>query len=128
MLWFSEAFISSCLRLTQLTIDKDSPSNIVKILHYFLEYILIQLFSLFYLLSINYFQSQRPSSNQIMMEHLAKNRNANNIDLILLQNSIYKYEQFEYKALNTFTNGKGFLFTFVSTVITFTVMVIQLIQ
>ena len=129
LLWFTQAFFSTVLRLANLVINKYNMYEWQWSIHYFFEYSMIRIFDLTYFFAINYYQSQRPTSNQLMsifddMDY----DSTNNLRLILLQNSVRCYAKFEYMVGNTFKMNRSFLFAFLSTVVTFTVMLIQLLE
>ena len=133
MLYLCVSFSSTCLRLTHLAIHKESIFNIVILMHYFFEYTLIQAFNLFVIISISNYQSKRPSLDQVMAYYYRANFNNEQtskamMQQMALQNILSSYCNFEYKAWNVFTINKLLLFSFISTVVTFTVMLIQLID
>ena len=132
MLCLCVSFSSTCLRLTNLSIHKENILNVVILLYYFFEYSLIQSFNLFVIISVSHYQSKRLSSDQVMNYYRTYFENEQSNTAILQQNSLHSlltsYCNFEYKAWNIFTIDKPLLLSFISTVVTFTVMLIQLID
>ena len=131
MLYLCMSFSSTCLRLTHLSIHKECINAIILVL-YFFEYSLIQSFNLFVIISVIHYQSKRLSSDQVMNYYRTYFENEQSTTAILQQNSLQSlltsYCNFEYKAWNIFTIDKPLLLSFISTVVTFTVMLIQLID
>lgn len=125
LLWFGQTFTATLLRLAHMSFNQLGVTNI---LNYFTEFGFIRLFDVLYLFSINYFQNQRPTANQILLSlSPIDSSHYNNFDLLLLHNSIHSYTNFDYKAGNIFKINNSFLFTFISTLVTFSVMFIQLL-
>ena len=126
-LWFGQAFSSTVLRLTHVSTTRFEDG--VNFFRVFFEFILMVFYDLFYLLAINYFQNQRPTANQLMKSFCSISSDTNkNVKLMIVQNSITSYLNTEYKAWNTFTLDKSFLFTLFGTIVTFTVMFVQLFE
>ena len=126
LFWFSESFLSTCFRITHIVINSNFSLNYINFLHYFTEFSIIQILYLFYVFSINYFQSQRPTANQIMNSFNQINSNRDNeLKLILSEKTINNYLNVEFKASNVFKIDDSFLFKYFNTIITFTVMSIQ---
>ena len=94
------------------------------------EYILICLINLIYVLTINYFQTHRPTINEL---RICIDKNCNSMDTkeIQLNNMLNKYfityTKGKYMAFNVFVINNNLLFLFLGSVITFTVMLIQLL-
>ena len=126
LVWFGQTFMSAVLRLAHVSMSKFKDLHFIDL---FYEFILIALYNLFYLLAINHFQSQRPTANQLMTSLGPIGSETNrNVKLMIVQNSIISYSMTEYKAWNIFTIDKTFLFTFLGTITTFSVMFVQLIE
>ena len=129
-LWFCELFSTTCLRLTYLTINKQDPELYYVNLIRFSEYISICLINLTYVLVINYFQTHRPTINEL---RICIDKNCNSMDTKeiqlnnMLNNYFITYSQSKYMAFNVFVINNKFLFVFLGSVITFTVMLIQLL-
>ena len=132
MLCLCVSFSSTCLRLTNLSIHKEDILNVVILLYYFFEYSLIQVFNLFVIISVSHYQSKRLNSDQLMNYYSANLQKEQGTRAILqqnaLQNLLTSYCNYEYRAWNVFTINTLLLFSFISTVVTFTVMLIQLIE
>ena len=122
--WFSELGVSICTRLTYIIMDEQFLSNLNIIIFYLGEFTIICLFTVIYLFAVSYFQSHKPTSN-----HMYERVNANRL-LIRPKMSIHHLDSllnYQYRAYNMFSINIQFLFTFTASVITFTVMFIQLI-
>ena len=131
-LWFCELFESTCLRLTQICITKPDVYQFYSwFLSGLLEYMYICIINIFYLLAINYFQTHRPTFNELEIYYETNYNTMTSRDLQLncLMNQKFKsYGKTKYMAFNVFTINLKFLFTFIGSVITFTVMLIQLLS
>jgi len=131
-LWFCELFSTTCLRLTYYAINRQNIEHYyVNITQGLLEYILICLINLMYVLAINYFQTHRPTVNEL---RICIDKNCNSMDTKeiqlnnMLNNYFIAYSQSKYMAFNVFVINNKFLFIFLSSVITFTVMLLQLLN
>ena len=122
MIWFVNTFSSTCLRLSHLSIQKEHISDPCKLIQYFSEYFSIELFSLSYLIMINYYQSKIPTIEEIILKYNLNDKQPTKIIVIKA------YCKFCYKTLNGFTINKTFVFSLLSTVVTFTVMLVQFVQ
>lgn len=137
-LWFLELFCSTCLRLTQMASDNSSMiTDRAKVfLDYFFEYTLLSIAYIFYIICLNYFQTRRPTKNDLII--WLKNKStakgcqlmANECELkfLLSQHLVHCYAINAYKAWNLFEIDMKFIFGFLGSVITFAVMGIQLIN
>src|SRR6202012_3407039 len=124
-------FSTTCLRLTYLTIYKQDPElYYLHLIRGLIEYISICLINLTYVLVINYFQTRRPTINEL---RICIDKNCNSMDIKeiqlnnMLNNYFITYSQSNYMAFNVFVINNKFLFVFIGSVITFTVMLIQLL-
>ena len=82
-------------------------------------------------MTINYFQTHRPTINEFQ-KYFKVNYNLNDWREVLM-NAVIKqdfmiYSQTQYVAFNVFPININFLFVFIGSVITFTVMLIQLLN
>ena len=123
--WFCELFFSTLFRLIYITVDKDFLLDINKIMYYFSEYVMLLSLSILYLLMVSYFQSQKPTSHQLLSRITVQSRSSHVRSAIAKWDSLTDYQ---YKACNIFTMNIKFLFSFISSVVTFTVMFIQIIN
>ena len=85
------------------------------------------------MLAINYYQAHRPTVRELMScvdntlnKTLMTDRKL--LSRIILKDCIHSYANCKYKAFNVFTINMKFLFTFLGSVITFAVMLIQLLN
>jgi hypothetical protein len=132
-LWSLELFISTCFRITQIALVRDS-SKLLTIIRVSTEYIFLIIIYSIYFISISYFQSKRPSLNCVLI--WIENQSSNHVlsyeesieKLSLIQHVISIWNEPEYVAWNMFNIDKRFLIGFFSSVITFSVMLIQLLQ
>ena len=127
-LWFCELFSATCLRLTYVSVNTWKGNRVILGL---VEYTLIAFMDISYLLMTNYFQSMRPTVDKL---RICIDSNYNSMDgkqieikKIIIKN-FNNYYSINYKAFNVFTINIKFLFAFMSTVINFTVMLIQLLN
>ena len=126
-LWFFELFINACFRITYLTFDKQISFDVRLIIFYLFEFLIICFMDFAYVLCVHYFQSHRPTVNQLYFQLLNIKVN------FCFTNRKVNSEIFrpllltEYTALNVFTIHIRFIFGFLSSVLTFTVMFIQLL-
>jgi len=130
-LWFCEMFSTTCLRLTYFVINNNDKQINLHILKGFTEYICISVTNIAYVLTINYFQTHRPTANQLQICYekyfdfkFSKNISLNSLFIQYFVN----YSQSKYMAFNVFAIDIKFLFVFIGSVITFTVMLIQLLN
>ena len=131
-LWFCELFSSTCLRLTYFAINKQNdPTFYGYLLKSLTQYICMCFINLFYLLAINYFQTHRPTVNELLEKYEKTNILLKYWDLqynVLLNQKVQFYSQTKYMAFNVFEIDLNFLFVFLGSVITFTVMLIQILN
>jgi len=131
-LTFYELFATICLRLTHIILNGFIDDNFVDAIQGLIEFSEIILIDLLYVFSVDYFQSQRPTVNDIIdrlsqTNQLTTARDMNSQN-ILIQQLVHNYSNSEYKAWNVFTINKKFLFAFLASVVSFTVMLIQLLE
>ena len=134
-LWFCELFIITCFRLQHILLNPDYNINNMYYLHKYhgyYEYLCFIIIDFGFVLAANYFQTHRPTVNELLSsvgkhypsmttrELMLKN--------ILIQNLVHNYSQTKYTAFNVFTINIKFLFVFMGSVITFTVILIQLLD
>ena len=120
---FTELFITTCLRLTHLTIRRYIVGKWGNI-HGMLEYTEICLLDIMFVICVEYLQSKRPTVSQMYSK-----LNALNVSEKVRQQFIYCYTKSAYKSsLNLFQINCKFLLTFIGSCTTFTVMLIQLLE
>jgi len=133
-LWFCELFSTTCLRLCYFVINKLSVQQIyIGLAVGMIEPICIFIINISCVLAINYYQTHRPTVLQLMScvdNTLSKTLMTDRklLSRIILKDCIHSYANCEYKAFNVFTINMKFLFTFLGSVITFAVMLIQLLN
>ena len=66
-LWFCELFSSTCLRLAQWTINHKLYSSGFSLIQGYVEFFQICLINLFYMFAINYFESQKMTTNGLFV-------------------------------------------------------------
>ena len=120
-LWFLELFASMCLRLTQIAWqDSSDPNNIYIIIEYLFEFILLSIVYFTYLIGLNYFQTHRPTKNELIiwLNNYDKLRmrskavqiieaNENDYQLarnLLAQHLIHCYSSYAYRAWKCVSN------------------------
>ena len=126
-IWFCELFTTTCFMLTQTCISNYK--------HYLyrglLDYSLIALLKIIYVLILNYFQTLRPTTDEFIACYGKPYSQITSIELIK-RNSIFDifetYTKCHYMAYNAFAIDIKFLFAFIGSGITFTVMLIQLLN
>ena len=140
LLWFLESFSSTCLRLTQMASDNiamvNDKNKIILFIDYFVEYSMLSIAYLFYIICLNYFQIRRPTKNDLIIWLKSQSTVsrfqsvANNCDIkfLLSQHLVHCYANNTYKAWNLFEIDVKFIFGFFGSVITFAVMGIQIIN
>lgn len=132
-LWSVEFFVSTCFRITESVLETDNEKKLYKTLCIFFEYGLLTILYLWQILWVNYFQSQKPSMSQTLL-WLGNEPNRclssqDTVEKLLLIQQMYGNESSnEYKAGNIFTIDRKYLFAFLSAVISFSVMLIQLLE
>jgi hypothetical protein len=132
-LWSLELFMSTCFRIAQIAIVKESYP-LLTIIRVSYEYIFLTIIYLIYFISISYFQSKRPTLDRVLI--WIENQSSKHIlsheesieKLSLIQHVISIWNEPEYVAWNMFNIDRRFLVGFLSAVITFSVMLIQLLQ
>ena len=126
-LWFCDLFTTICIRLTQTVINKDY--EMVYVLWNIIENAMIVFINLIYLLAINYFQTHRPTVNELVSSnhHMLSAMSSRELLLKVIMNQNFNnYCRSKYMAFNVFAIDLKFLFSFTGSVITFTVMLMQL--
>ena len=99
--------------------------------HGYYEYLCVFIIDFGFVLVINYFQTHRPTVNELLEKYEKTNISQNFWDLqynVLLNQKVQYYSQTKYMAFNVFSIDLKFLFVFLSSVITFTVMLIQILN
>ena len=133
-LWALEMFVSTCLRITQLTLYKQL--SVLLFFTTFSEYISLVTLYIFHIALISYFQSKRPSLNSVLLwiancSHLKDRENNQELvseKLSLVQHVISIWNESEYVAWSLFNIDRKYLIHFLSAVIPFSVMLIQLLH
>ena len=103
-LWFFELFSSKCFRLTQIS----SEANTFRvIMEYFFEYTQLSVVYFIYIFCVNYFQTRRPTNNDLRMWLSSYGvplncENSGSSKCVLTQYLINCYSQSIYMAGNLF--------------------------
>jgi hypothetical protein len=130
--WCLELFSATCLRLTQISIDKNKYSY-QSIIEYFFEFMLLCILYILLIICLCYFQSKRPKINSILLwiDDISSKKSLtlqeSNEKNSIIQEIIGSYPYDEYMAWNTFTMDRVFAFGFLGAVIPFSVMLIQML-
>ena len=135
-------FVSTCLRITQLTFHKQF--SLLSFINIFFEYFFLVALYIFHIALISYFQSKRPSLNSVLLwiaNCSYPTGKENNLELTykellelvseklsLVQHVISIWNEPEYVAWSLFNIDRKYLIHFLSAVIPFSVMLIQLLQ
>jgi len=141
-LWGLEMFVSTCLRITQLTLHKQFSLMVFFII--FFEYFFLVTLYILHIALISYFQSKRPSLNSVLLWITSCSHpkgKENNLELAhkellelvceklsLVQHVISIWNEPEYVAWSLFNINRKYLIHFVSAVIPFSIMLIQLLE
>ena len=129
-LWIFELFSSTCLRLTQIS----GEANTFRVMmEYFFEYSQLSVVYFIYIFCVNYFQTRRPTNNDLLMWLSSygvplKCEDQSSSKCVLIQYLINCYSQSTYMAWNLIAIDMKFIFGFIRSVVTFAVMFIQLNQ
>lgn len=133
-LWFLELFASTCFRITQIAMENNSSENIYVILEYFYEFSLLCFLYLFFIFSISYYESKRPTINELLIflnrDSIHNQMTASELfeKLLFVQQLNNFLTKSTYTAWNVFTIEKKFILIFLNSVAPFSVMFIQLLQ